>query len=178
MEHKDRFPLKAALAWAGVFAFRLVLLPVRAPNVEPLMATLMPVSRRLGAFSSFVFAAASIVVYDLFTAGLGSWTLAAALAYGLVAVAAHAYFSRREDTRARFVGFSIIATLAYDAATGLTVGPLVFGQTFAAALAGQIPFTLLHLAGNIAFAATLSPVLSHWFATAPVAATAPARQTV
>lgn len=158
---------KIILAWAGVFLFRLVLLPVRAPNVEPLLATLMPVSKGLGMLQSFAFAALSITLYDAVTSGIGLWTLVTAFAYGLLGVAAHAYFTNREGTRTRFVGFAIVSTLLYDAATGLTVGPLFFGQPLAVAAAGQIPFTLLHLAGNVAFAATLSPVLARWLAVEP-----------
>ena len=176
MTNKESF-YKVALAWAGVFLFRLVLLPVRAPNVEPLLATLMPVSKRLGMLQSFAFAALSITLYDAITSGIGLWTLVTAFAYGLLGIAAHAYFSTREGTRTRFVGFAIISTLLYDAATGLTVGPLFFGQSLAVAAAGQIPFTLLHLAGNVAFAATLSPVLARWLTAESRVAEASVRQT-
>lgn len=148
-----------ALAWIGVFAFRFFLLPFRAPNVEPILSVLMPVGTRMGMLASVAFAVSSIVVYDAFTAGWGSWTLAAALAYALVAILAALYFRVAPSTRAHFVGFSIGATLLYDALTGLTVGPLIFGQPFAAALYGQIPFTLMHLAGAVLFAAVVSPAL-------------------
>ena len=52
-----------------------------------------------------------------------------------------------------------MGTLFFDAATGLTVGPLFFNQTFISALMGQIPFTAFHLLGNIAFAMILSPAI-------------------
>jgi hypothetical protein len=167
---------KIALAWAGVFAFRLILLPVRAPNVEPLMATLMPTSARLSLLQSFAFGALSIVIYDAFTSGWGMWTAVTALAYGAVAIASHLIFSRTAGTRMRFVAFSVVATILYDAVTGLTVGPLFFHQTLAAAFIGQIPFTMMHLTANVAFAATLSPVLSRWFAAAPAAVTVAEKQ--
>jgi len=44
----------------------------------------------------------------------------------------------------------------------LTIGPLLFGQTFMSAFIGQIPFTFWHLGGNIAFAAILSPLIYDW----------------
>ena len=58
-----------------------------------------------------------------------------------------------------YAKFAIIGTLAYDAVTGLTVGPLLFHQTFYSALIGQIPFTILHLIGNTSFALLLSPLI-------------------
>jgi len=151
--------IKAGLVWAGVFAFRFALLPVRAPNVEPLLAAVMPVSRVFGVFASFLFALSSIILYDSVTSGLGLWTAVTAIAYGLVAVASHYYFSFAAPTRGHFLGFGIAATLAYDALTGLTIGPVFFGQSFAGALAGQIPFTALHLLGTVLFATLLSPAL-------------------
>lgn len=165
------------LAWAGIFAFRFFLLPVRAPNVEPLLATLMPVGRHASIIVSVLFAMSSILAYDAVTAGWGSWTWAAAGTYGLIAVAAHLYFRALPATRIHFVGFGVAATLAYDAITGLAMGPLVFGQPFALALAGQIPFTMLHLAGTILFALTVSPLLDRALAarTVEASAHAPAR---
>ena len=76
-----------ALTWLGIFAFRFFLLPVRAPNVEPLLAALMPIGKRAGAWVSVVFAVSSIVVYDAITSGWGSWTLAAAGAYAALQAA-------------------------------------------------------------------------------------------
>ncbi len=162
--------LKIAATWFGVFAFRFFLLPLRAPNVEPLLASVMPLSRVMNGISSFAFAALSIAAYDAVTSGIGVWTLVTAGAYGALGLAAHAYFQGRVGTRAQFVGFGIVGTLAYDAATGLTVGPLAFGQPFMGALLGQIPFTLLHLAGTVLFALVLSPILARWLATSEVRA--------
>lgn len=167
--------LKIITTWVGVFAFRFLLLPFRAPNVEPLLAAVMPLSRVMGGFSSFLFAALSIAAYDAVTSGLGIWTLVTAGAYGALALAAHAYFHARVGTRAQFVGFGIVGTLAYDALTGLTVGPLAFGQPFMGAVLGQIPFTLLHLAGTVLFALVLSPLLVRWLAASPVPELAPRR---
>lgn len=157
--------LKLIIGWAAVFLFRLVLLPFRPPNIEPMMATLMPFSKKFGGLTSFFFAAVGIFVYDGFTSGIGVWTLTTALCYGLVGLTAHWYFTNREASTRNFVTFSIVATIAYDAATGLTLGPLFFHQSFMMALTGQIPFTILHLVGNIAFAAILSPAIYTWIVT-------------
>lgn len=159
--------LKLIIGWGAVFLFRLILLPIRPPNIEPMMATLMPFSKRFGALTSFFFAAVGIVIYDSVTSGIGMWTMITAVSYGLVGIAAHWYFTRNDANVRNFVAFSIVATLTYDAATGLTLGPLFFHQSFMTALIGQIPFTVLHLIGNVTFAAVLSPAIYSWIVTNP-----------
>lgn len=161
----DNGYIKLVIGWGAVFLFRFLLLPFRPPNVEPMMATLMPFSKRFGALTSFFFAAIGIVLYDSVTSGIGVWTLTTALAYGLVGVASHWYFATREATVRNFVVFGVMATLAYDAVTGLTLGPILFHVPFMMALAGQIPFTILHLLGTVTFAVTLSPALYRWVVT-------------
>ncbi len=145
------------LAWLGVFLFRLF--PFRAPNVEPMLATMMPLSKRFGAFESFAFGFLGIVLYDAVTSGWGVWTAVTALCYGLTGVAARWYFKGRAASRANFVGFGVVATLIYDAATGLTIGPIFDHQPFLEALMGQVPFTALHLLGTVLFALVLSPLV-------------------
>jgi hypothetical protein len=152
--------LKFVLGWAAVFLFRLI--PFRPPNFEPMLAVAMPFSKRYGVFGSFAFGFFGIVLYDAVTSGWGVWTAVTALAYGALGLGAHAYFKRREPSRWNFVKFGVIATLLYDVATGLTIGPLFNGQSLALALAGQIPFTLMHLLGAVVFASLLSPALYRW----------------
>lgn len=152
--------LKFALGWTAVFLFRLI--PFRPPNFEPMLATVMPFSKRYGPFGSFAFGFFGIVLYDAVTSGWGTWTAVTALAYGLLGVGAHLYFKKKEPTAWNFVRFGVMGTLLYDAATGLTIGPLFNGQSFMVALTGQVPFTLMHLLGTIVFASLLSPVLYLW----------------
>ena len=156
--------LKFLLGWAAVFAFRFLLLPFRPPNVEPVLATVMPFSKRYGILGSFLFAFLSIVLYDAVTSGWGSWTWITACTYGAVAIGSYFYFKNREATRFNFVTYGIMGTLVYDAIT-MMAGPVLGHQSFAVALAGQIPFTALHLAGTIAFALTLSPIIYRWVVT-------------
>lgn len=152
--------LKALILWTSVLVFRLM--PLRAPNVEPLLAVLMPVSTRIGMIASFTFGFTSIAVYDFLTAGIGMWTLVAGIAYGMLGVGASIYMRYAKETRIGFVSFAIVGTLAYDVATGMVAGPVLFEQSFSTALAGQIPFTILHLLGAVLFAVVLSPLLSRW----------------
>lgn len=149
--------LKYFLGFALVFAIRL--LPFRPPNVEPLMATLMPFGKRYGALGAFLFGAMAIVLFDAVTSGIGMWTWITAAAYGLVGVGGALFFTNRASTSKNYVVYAVVATLVYDAVTGLSVGPLFFGQPFMAALIGQIPFTAMHIAGNIVLAAVLSPAV-------------------
>ncbi|NBV77369.1 hypothetical protein EBR66_04360 [bacterium] len=151
---------KVLIGWSAVFLFRLI--PFRPPNFEPMLAVAMPFSKKLGPISSFAFAFLGIVLFDAVTSGWGVWTWVSALAYGLLSLASHFYFSHRDATVKNFVMFGVVGTIVYDVATGLTVGPLVFGQTLTVALMGQIPFTAMHLLGTVVFAVTLSPALYAW----------------
>jgi len=152
--------LKVIIGWVVIFAFRLI--PFRPPNVEPMLATIMPFAKRFGALTSFLFGFFSIVLFDAVTSGLGVWTLVTALAYGALGPAAHYYFKTRDASVGNFLTFGIAGTLAYDALTGVLMGPLMFNVPFMVALVGQIPFTLMHLAGTIVFATLLSPALYRW----------------
>ncbi len=135
------------------------LIPVRIPNVEPILAATMPISRVSGAFWGFSFAVLSIFLYDLVTGTLGVRTLFTAGAYGLIGLWSASYFKNKKGNTIDYVHFAILGTLVFDALTGLTVGPIFFHQSFLGALTGQIPFTILHLAGNIIFALLLSPAI-------------------
>jgi len=108
------------------------------------MAMQMPISKSYNKLLTFLFGFLSIVFYDAITAGLGSWTLVSGIAYGLVGLGASLYF-KNKSSRMSYATYAIFATLAFDAATGLTMGPIFFGQPFMEALTGQIPFTMLHL---------------------------------
>lgn len=148
---------KLSLIFVLALLFRL--LPFRAPNVEPILATVMPASRVFGGLVGFFFGALSILFYDLLTGTLGVQTFFTAGAFGLLGWWSDIFFKRNKSEKWGYLRFAIIGTLFFDAFTGLTVGPLVFHQPFLGALIGQIPFTLLHLTGNIIFALLLSPVV-------------------
>jgi len=153
--------IKYTILFVGALFLRLIPIPFRAPNIEPIMAIQMPIAKKYGALGAFFFGFASIVIYDSLTSGLGIWTFITAVAYGFVGLGARRFF-KAKSSRGRYVSFAIMATIAYDALTGLTLGPLFFGQTFVGALMGQIPFTALHLLGNVSFAFLLSPVIEKW----------------
>lgn len=147
----------------GLFLCLFVrLIPVRVPNIEPILATLMPFSRAYGALAGFSFAVLSILLYDVITHTLGAQTFFVVLSYGVLGLWSASYFKKNKGSTLDYVRFAIIGTLFFDAMTGLTVGPIIFHQSFVQALVGQIPFTALHLLGNITFALVLSPAIYHF----------------
>jgi uncharacterized membrane protein len=153
---KNKF--KIFVIFAGCLLFRLI--PLRAPNVEPIMASIMPISKKYGAFLAFIFGFLSIFLYDLFTR-FGSWTWVVGITYGLIGAVSFFYFKKFKTSGLNFAIFAFFATIIFDLITGVLFAPM-FGQTMFSALILQIPFTVLHLAGNIGFALTLSPILNKW----------------
>jgi len=164
---------KYTIAFISVLLFRLI--PFRAPNVEPIMASIMPLGKVYGSILSFIFGFLSIVIYDSVTSGIGVWTIVTAVAYGLLGLGASYYFKNRSGWKS-YASYAVIATILYDAITGLTIGPLFFHQSFIVSLVGQIPFTILHLLGNVSFAIVLSPVIERWMMAASIKTTASQRK--
>ncbi len=77
------------------------------------------------------------------------------------------YFKNRKNKARHYVIHAIYATLIYDALTGLTIGPLFFGQNFYTTLIGQIPFTAYHLLGNVSLALLFSSTIYKFMAVNP-----------
>ena len=150
---------KFIIGWTAVFLFRLI--PFRPPNFEPMLATVMPFSKRYGLACSFLFGFLGIVLYDAVTSGWGSWTAVTSVSYGLLGVGAHLFFKNREASVKNFLLFGVPGTVLYDAVTML-IGPVFTGQSFSVALIGQIPFTLMHVLGTIVFSVLLAPALYRW----------------
>ena len=150
---------KIFIIFLGCLLFRL--LPLRAPNVEPIMASIMPIGRKYGALVAFSFGFVSMALYDLITAKIGFWTWTTAFSYGIIGVVSTFYFKKFKTSGLNFAIFAFFATIFFDLVTGVLFAPM-FGQTMAGALILQIPFTILHLAGNIGFALTLSPIINRW----------------
>ncbi len=165
---------KIFLIFLGCLIVRLI--PLRAPNVEPIMASIMPVGRKYGTMVGFLFGFLSIFLYDSLT-HFGSWTWVAGVTYGLVGVASTFYFTKFKTSAFNFAVFAMFATIFYDLITGVLLAP-IFHESMATALVLQIPFTVLHLAGNIGFALTISPILSKWLSTEKVISVKPLARTV
>lgn len=157
MDTNKKNYLKFTLALILCLLVRLI--PFRAPNIEPILAATMPVSRVYGALMGSLFAVLSILIYDIATGTMGLQTFFTLSAYGILGLWSAYYFKKSKGGVWSYVRFAIMGTLFFDAVTGLTTGPIFFHQSFMGALAGQIPFTAFHLLGNIAFAFILSPAI-------------------
>lgn len=127
-----------------------------------MLATMMPFATHFGFFTTFLFGFLGITLFDAVTSGIGMWTVWTAAAYGVLGIAAHYYFRNREANTKNFLVFGVAGTIVYDIMTGLTVGPLFFGQPLILAIVGQIPFTLMHVLGTVVFTLVLSPALYRW----------------
>ena len=161
---KNYFKFSLAL----VLCLLVRLIPFRAPNVEPILATVMPFSKAYGALTGFSFAVLSILLYDVITGTLGIQTFFTTFAYGIIGLWSAHYFKKNQANKWSYVRFAIFGTLFFDVFTGLTVGPIFFQQSFLGSLMGQIPFTVLHLIGNVTFAIILSPVIYNFLIRNPV----------
>lgn len=150
--------LKIFIVFIGCLLFRLI--PLRAPNIEPIMASIMPISRKYGVLSGFTFGFSSMFLYDILT-NFGPWTWVGAFTYGLVGAIAPFYFDKFKTSAFNFAIYAFFATIFFDLITGVILAP-IWGQSIGNAFILQIPFTALHLAGNIGFALTLSPIINKW----------------
>lgn len=157
---------KLLIGWSLSLALRLI--PFRPPNFEPILAVQMPFTKQYGFIIGFLFACISIVIFDFITGSMGLWTIITAVCYGCLALFSAWYFKHRSGTSLQYAVHAIYATLIYDAITGLTIGPLFFGQSFQSAFFGQIPFTVYHLIGNVTLSAVLSPLIFRWLIKNPL----------
>ncbi len=142
----------------------LRLLP-HPPNVEPIMSTMMPFSKKWGWLSGMIFCLLAVFSFDILTGTLGIWSLMTAGTYALLGALAGLYFRNKKNEVKYYLGFSVVATIIYDAVTGIGTGMLFFHQSFATTFVGQIPFTLYHLAGNIVLSLLVSPLIYKWVIT-------------
>lgn len=142
-----------------LFCLFIRMMPFRAANLEPLLATMMPYSKKYGLVGSFLFGPLSIFIFDLFKNEIGVWTLITSLSYGLLGVLSYFFLRNKKSNSFNYFIFSVVGTILYDVVTGLTVGMLLFKQTLLVTLYGQVPFTLVHLIGNTLMAIILSPLI-------------------
>ncbi len=92
--------------------------------------------------------------------GLGLWTVYTAGAYGVIGFAAGAWGEKIVGF-ARKAGFAIGATLFFDGVTAFLFG-MQFNQPLGVTIVGQIPFTAMHLAGNLFFVFLVSPLVAKY----------------
>ena len=150
---------KLVAAWAFCLVWRLV--PFRPPNVEPILATMMPFAKRWGILVGLLLSVVSIMLYDVMTGTVSQWTAVTAVSYGLVGIGAGLVLPGKKNI-IWYVLYAVIATLVYDLLTGVLAGAILFQMSFREGFIGQIPFTVNHLIGNIILSLALSPLVE-WF---------------
>jgi hypothetical protein len=135
------------------------LFPFHIPNIEPILAFQLPITKKLGQLGGFFFAILAILIFDFTTSNFGVWSLVTATTYGVLSFAFRIFHKKNIIS---YTYNAIIGTLIFDGITGLCIGPILFHQPFMQALIGQIPFTAIHIAGNTVLAILLSPAIESW----------------
>lgn len=152
---------KYAAGFVATLMFRLITPLLGMWNISPLMATQYAGSKAYGPVVGGLYGALSMIALDAIVGKIGSWTILTAITYGLVGIGGGYFFRNRKATATHFVMASIVGTLFFDLITGVMAGPLLYDQSWSAALIGQVPFTIRHLAGNLFFAVALAPWFYH-----------------
>jgi uncharacterized membrane protein len=145
----------------GLFLVLLYRLTPHPPNVEPIMTTMMPFSKKWGIFAGLLFTFLAMIIFDVITKTLGWWTILTISTYCVISIFA-GYFFKNRSKKIHYVVFALIATLFYDIVTGFGVGMLVFKQSFIQTFYFQIPFTLYHVLSNVVLAYFISPLIYRW----------------
>ncbi len=174
MNHYREQGLILSAQVTGCLMLRLIFNVVLGiPNIEPLYASSVFVGLHQNYWHTFLFTAASIVIFDFFTAGFGPWTVVTAFLYGLLGLAM-VKFSKHNSTVVskntrllNLLSVTVLGTLAYDFLTGCLLGPLMFNQNFFEAVVGQIPFSVVHVLGNAVLVTSMiflyEKLAGYWF---------------
>ena len=152
---------KFVVGFLGTLVFRLISPLLGLWNVSPLMATELAGSKVYGPWIGGIYGALSIAIVDIMMGKAGTWTIVTSSTYGLVGVFGAFYLKKRTASAKNFIIASVVGTLFFDLVTGVLMGPILFGGSFAIAAIGQVSFTFRHLIGNIFFASVLAPWFYH-----------------
>jgi hypothetical protein len=133
------------------------------PNNDPIMAVTLPCAKR-GRVAAVVFPVAAMVLFDVLSQRVGTWTVVTAGTYGLLGLGfSYAYSALTKRGRsigaATFLVSGVAGVLVFDFVTGPGMSSALFHMSFAEAFVGQIPFTLKHLASVAAYTLVVSPAL-------------------
>ncbi|HLB94484.1 MAG TPA: hypothetical protein VJJ81_04515 [Candidatus Babeliales bacterium] len=130
-------------------------------NLDLLFGLQLFLAQFFGPLALGSWTALNIFSYDLYTGNLGFWSLVTASTYFWVSyvtkifISAHEFLPLKHKIKPKnynlinFLIFTIIITVFYDLMTAST-GPIFFNQAWSVMLAGQVPFTLIHLLSNCA----------------------------
>ena len=144
-----------------LFMLLLILLSIScrfcASGIEPLTDMLIWLTGRFSRTFCFMFIAVHTTIFDALTCGTDVHTCGVIVVYGIITCVLFSVRARLHTPPA-LISTVCATTIAFDALTGLTIGPLLFDQPFMHALIGQIPFTCARIIGNclIAFGYVVS----------------------
>lgn len=157
--------LKFSIGMLVVGLLRLVPMPL--PNVEPIMAGMLPFAKKYGQVAGFAFAFLALLSFDFISGRVGLWTVYTGVTYGIIGALAGRYFAEKRKQKMRYyLGFGVLGTLFYDSVTALIFG-WQFGQPLPLTIAGQVPFTLYHLLGNLLMIGILTPLINRFIVENP-----------
>ncbi len=167
--HIVAFGLLAVAVSSGVFVKALG----APPNIELLMPFVLCAGLVFGPVSGFFVGCLARFAYDVYMAFVGPWSLYTAPSYGVVGLLAGVLGMRgKKYSRTEMTLIAAMLTIVYDLLTMLGFS-LQFGMPLWAAVLGQIPFTMLHLAGNCTFVFLICPRLVSFVRHAGEATTVP-----
>lgn len=163
---REKVGIKAILLLAMTVFIRAF---PRPPNVEPVMAGMLPVARKHGAAAAALFAFASMLVADALMARVGWWSIYTAIAYALVAFFSFDFV--KAGGLKNYALTAVAGTLAFDAIT-MALFAVQFDIPLPLAAAAQVPFTLMHLVGNTVLVVAATPLIEKYVLETPAAAKA------
>lgn len=135
------------------------------PNIEPLFACGVLVGQKQSYSYAFLFGAINVLLFDLLTVGFGPWTVVTGFLYALLGSAAVKFWRQNEmvaqekNRTLNSLKFTIAGTLIFDFFSGCLLGPLMFKQNFMEAIIGQVPFSILHVLGNVVLVMSIEAFL-------------------
>jgi len=130
------------------------------PNNDPIMGCMLPFAKQGKWWHAALFALITMVSFDFITMRVGLWTAVTAGTYASLGLLFHFQYKRIKQVKLKhYLGSGVAGVLIFDFVTGVLFGPVMFGMTFAQALIGQVPFTILHLLTVSGFVLIITPLL-------------------
>lgn len=149
--------LKLAVSGTIVNLVRLARL---FPNNDPIIASMMPFSRKENMVYPFLYAFLIMFSFDAITGKVGIWTVVTAVTYGAVGILANVFFKRfHKISLLKYVYFTVAGTLFFDLITGPIMSSAMFNIGFIESFYGQMPFTAMHLLSGVFYTIAFCPAL-------------------
>lgn len=130
------------------------------PNNDPVMGCMLPFARQGKWWQALLFPLIAMVSFDFLSGRVGIWTIGTAATYAGLGLFFHLRFRNvKKMSLGKYAKNSVLGVLIFDFFTGPIMSSFVFGMPFIVSFAGQIPFTLMHLASASVLTVLIAPVL-------------------